>query len=99
MTCGIVPGGEAWCWGAGSALDPTGTQLCGDPRAPFPCTGTPVLVPGGHRFRSLSVGDATCGITLGGELYCWGENGRGQLGIGRPDLERTHIPQRVLDPL
>jgi alpha-tubulin suppressor-like RCC1 family protein len=40
-----------------------------------------------------------CAISNLDELYCWGANNHGQLGIGRPDVESTHIPQRVLDPL
>jgi alpha-tubulin suppressor-like RCC1 family protein len=99
MTCGITAGGAAWCWGAGSAIDPAATRPCGWERAPFPCTGAPVPIAGGHRFASLSVGEATCGITHEGALYCWGSNEGGQLGIGRPGIRHTHVPQRVLYPL
>jgi alpha-tubulin suppressor-like RCC1 family protein len=57
-----------------------------------PCSRRPSL-------KTLSVIEAACGVTLEGELYCWGGNSRGQLGIGRPGVESTHIPRRVLDPL
>lgn len=97
MGCGIVAGGEAYCWGDGAVIDPAAQDGCesGDS-----CPGTPVPVPGGHRFRSVSVSRlVACGVTLEGELYCWGENERGQLGIGRPDVDSTPVPQRVLDPI
>ncbi len=35
------------------------------------------------RFASLQLGTTcTCGITLGGDVYCWGDSRKGQLGIG-----------------
>ncbi len=36
-------------------------------------------------FRQVSVGAShTCGVTTDDRAYCWGSNGDGQLGIGRP---------------
>lgn len=33
------------------------------------------MVPGGHRFRLVSVGDGyLCGVTTTHEAYCWGSN-------------------------
>ena len=35
-------------------------------------------------FESVSIGTAhSCGLSRGGEIYCWGSNGFGQLGDGR----------------
>jgi alpha-tubulin suppressor-like RCC1 family protein len=39
-----------------------------------------------------------CGVTVEGELYCWGSNERGQFGIGQIEGE-TLEPVRVADPL
>jgi alpha-tubulin suppressor-like RCC1 family protein/predicted Ser/Thr protein kinase len=77
FTCALDAEGRALCWGDGSA-----GQL-GDGRT----TGrrTPVSVQGGDRlaFSSISAGSAhTCGVILGGETYCWGDNSAGQLGDG-----------------
>ncbi len=43
----------------------------------------PVEVPGGRRFRQLSVGRGyICGVTTLDIAFCWGDNEHGQLGTG-----------------
>ncbi|MBB6072448.1 hypothetical protein HKM21_23000 [Longimicrobium terrae] len=45
-------------------------------------------------FLSVSAGlGFTCGTTLDGAAYCWGENGSGQLGTG--DFDARAVPARV----
>lgn len=51
-------------------------------------------------WRVLSAGHRhTCGITLDGKLYCWGDNEHGQLGLAPgprvEGLRQTASPQRV----
>src|SRR5439155_26230226 len=72
-SCAVRAGdGAALCWGADS-LGQLGRGLTGAP-SDIP---TPVL--GGVAFRQLSTkGDFTCGVTTGGQVYCWGDNGSGQ---------------------
>ena len=76
-TCGLTTGGIAYCWGRndlGQLGDGTTTERL-----------TPVLVSGGLSFASLNAGGGqghTCGLTTGGEAYCWGRNFDGQLGDG-----------------
>ncbi len=45
-------------------------------------------------FAQVSAGDLhTCGVTTGGQLYCWGWNGAGQLGNGT--TENRALPTLV----
>ena len=64
--CAVTMDNDAYCWGSGTQLgDGTTEQAPGSP--------SPVLVSGGHKFTSLSVGEqATCGVTTDGAAYCWG---------------------------
>lgn len=99
--CALDLVGQAWCWGSEAwhlFKSEMATEPCGSPSI-LNCTSAPVKVPGGHRFRSFSESRTACAVTPEEELYCWGQNQHGQLGIGRPGIEGIHIPQRVLDPL
>ena len=79
---------RAFCWGSGTQepLTLARVYLLGDtvfssrtPRAVAPPLGATVAL----AFRSISAGDKhACGITTAGVAYCWGWNGRGQLGTG-----------------
>ncbi len=82
--CGLTGNGAAYCWGwnaegqLGTGSN-TGPELC----ASSPCSTRPVPVAGGLRFAGLSAsGQVTCGVTLSGTTYCWGDNRYGQLGNG-----------------
>jgi VCBS repeat-containing protein len=71
--CGIVSGGNAYCWGS----DNYG-QLGDD--ATLAYKPIPVLVAGGHTFTSIDAGgDHSCGTTSTA-TYCWGRDDKGQLG-------------------
>lgn len=76
-TCGIATNGGAWCWG----LDAHG-QLGGERLAAW--STTPIPVDGGRSdWAQLAAGDRhTCGITTGGQAFCWGDGAAGQLGNG-----------------
>ena len=89
--CGIVVGDDAYCWGRNNA-----GQL-GDGSTTAPAVLTAVAVSGGLKFQLLSSGGGdnskshTCGITLTGDAFCWGENGEGQLGNGSMTNSDTPI--------
>ena len=79
-TCGVTTDDIGYCWGVnddGRVGDgTTGTR------------GTPGAVEGNLRFRSISAGigevfTASCGITTGGLVYCWGYGVEGMMGDGR----------------
>lgn len=49
------------------------------------------------KFTSVTAGNAhTCGLTEEGEIYCWGSNKEGQLGIGSADDATHPKPLRIL---
>jgi alpha-tubulin suppressor-like RCC1 family protein len=79
FACALTTDGEPYCWG----INLPG-QLYTEDYVPF-ATGRPVPT---HldtdlRFDSLTVGgDHVCALTEQGVGYCWGGNGRGQLGDG-----------------
>jgi len=73
-SCGVTPGGAAYCWGENSGELGNGTNTD---------SPTPVAVSGGLTFASISAGFIeTCGVTTSGAAYCWGDNYSGQGGNG-----------------
>ena len=88
-TCGIVTGGQAYCWGvnvSGTVGDSTQTEFY----------ESPVAVSGGHTFKAISgADDHTCAISTAGAAYCWGVNNDGQ--IGNDSDFSSRVPALVLE--
>jgi alpha-tubulin suppressor-like RCC1 family protein len=85
-TCGVTPGGAAYCWG-NNAWGQLGVGT--SDTVPHPM---PVPVAGGLIFQSVSAGGGhTCGVTASGATYCWGGNGSGQLGDGTTTDRATPV--------
>jgi alpha-tubulin suppressor-like RCC1 family protein len=76
FTCVRKADFSVWCWGQNNS----GVLGPGVPLGNT--TATPQRIMNLGFVQDLSAGaDFACAITQG-EVYCWGENGRGQLGIG-----------------
>lgn len=87
-SCALKPDGRVWCWGAnvmGQLGDGSTTRKYHPVRAVL---GTTVAV-------ALELGfNHSCAIAAGGDVYCWGYNDHGQVGIGS-DGEDVLRPARV----
>ncbi|MFN2420841.1 MAG: RCC1 domain-containing protein [Gemmatimonadota bacterium] len=80
-TCGIATAGPAYCWGS----DLNGRLGNG---ATAGNQATPSLVAGGLTLAQLVAGTRhVCARESGGQGYCWGDDGFGQLGDGQPATE------------
>lgn len=87
-TCAVSEVGEVWCWGADfwGQVQPGGTSTA---------SATPVKVTGLPKVDRVAAGyDHTCARGVDGSVWCWGNNGDGQLGfgtVGDPDLGPTQV--------
>ncbi|MBU1536790.1 hypothetical protein KKF84_15805 [Myxococcota bacterium] len=87
--CALDTIGSAWCWGENSV----GQAVPGDST---PYVTAPVQIAG--PFSSISLGmDATCGLTQGGEILCWGADS--SLGISNPTEPVSVTPQERYNAL
>ncbi|HKR07894.1 MAG TPA: hypothetical protein VJS39_01780 [Gemmatimonadaceae bacterium] len=97
FTCALSISGDAWCWGglplpwtdAAAKLGILGNgSLSG--------SAVPVKVVGNHHFTEIAAGTrSACAITDDSDMYCWGDNTEGELGIGSYDDDGHPTPTRV----
>lgn len=102
QTCGIVASGAAYCWGDDSfgqlgVFSANLLERCAD--GTLACSTRPVAVVGRQQFTDVSTGfgSHTCGVTVRGNLYCWGLGISGQRGDGTLGGS-VSTPLRVLEP-
>jgi alpha-tubulin suppressor-like RCC1 family protein len=90
--CAIAASGAGYCWGSAADVGALGSGSDAD-------SNVPVAVAGGLSFRSISPGTYhTCGVTVAGAAYCWGNNSFwGELGIGQY-FPGSNIPVPVFSP-
>lgn len=90
--CGLTSEGSAYCWGSNASGQlgiGESAESCPVPSGAdsVPCSPIPIAVEGGHIFSEIAADyGATCGVTSGGEVYCWGSGRYGQIGPEPPDL-------------
>jgi hypothetical protein len=89
--CGQDVSGDLYCWGQNS------TGQLGIADTTITLADQPTLVPGGSAYTRYSAGQhSTCGLNAAGEIWCWGGNGYGELGLGfRGFLRRSFVPVKV----
>jgi alpha-tubulin suppressor-like RCC1 family protein len=92
-TCMHVDNGSVYCWGAGSELGDGSTVQRNAPTAPVTMTAL-----GAATFTQVaSAAGVHCGLSTAGEVWCWGFNQNGVLGIndGTSSTNRT-TPAKTL---
>ncbi|MBC8088115.1 MAG: hypothetical protein H7Z40_12675 [Phycisphaerae bacterium] len=73
--CALTGTGEAWCWGWNQEGQTGIGSISGTVLLPTP------VAAGALRFTQIAAGEShTCALTSAGAAYCWGGNGRGELG-------------------
>ncbi len=78
FACALTVSGTAYCWGPNTRRGVLGIRGSGSPTEPTE------PVEGDHEFTRLSLSPHhACGLKESGEVWCWGQNHFGQLGIGR----------------
>lgn len=90
-TCAIAVSGTSWCWGSnGAGQLGIGNNL--------PATAySPAEVTGDQTFTAVRGGPGNiCALTAGGQAWCWGDNSRGQIGIGGTSPLTQNSPAAVL---
>ncbi len=88
LTCAVRLDGTLWCWG----LNATG-QI-GDGTTVGKLAPVNVGALGSGVAEVMAGAGHTCARTLSGALWCWGDNGHGELGDGT--TIQKHAPQQVL---
>jgi alpha-tubulin suppressor-like RCC1 family protein len=87
QTCATRTDGTLWCWGFNAEAN-YGTGGV-DPDA-----SAPVQVGTASTWSSLAMGNgSSCAVNTTGNLYCWGANSQGQLGLN--DTTPRTLPTKV----
>jgi alpha-tubulin suppressor-like RCC1 family protein len=86
----VIAGTDLWCWG-GNLYGQIGA---GDYTPPAPEHLTPELVMSNVQFISAG-GFFNCAIDTSDQLWCWGDNASGHLGLGLGDTSNRNVPTMV----
>ncbi len=88
---GIDSNGQLWVWGDNSS------GQCGQNSTSTSAYSSPVLVVGGIFWQQIALGNSFClAMDVDGNLYSWGSNASGQLGLG--DTVSRSTPTLVTTP-
>lgn len=92
-TCAIDENHDLYCWGANAE----GQLAQNDPfSGPGVDHDRPVRVGADSDWQLVDAGQGhTCATRAPGDLWCWGRNSDGELGIGQGAPGQIRVPQRV----
>jgi alpha-tubulin suppressor-like RCC1 family protein len=97
QVCAILSDGDAACWGEngtgqlGDGIS-TGPETCPLGQETRSCSKIPVLVGDINDITQVAAGEFyTCALRSTQHVYCWGENGLGQLGDGSTTNSDTPV--------
>jgi hypothetical protein len=91
--CGVAQSGTAYCWGTNR------NGRFGSPPDINQIHRVPEPVPGGQRFTQLSMGqNHMCGVATDGNAWCWGSNGKGELGDGTTTASAVPVRVKLFAP-
>lgn len=94
-TCAVLDDGSLWCWGRGDGGQLGNGANVATNLAPVPVTG---FTAGGTPISAISVGGFhTCALRSDGTLWCWGNNGTGQLGNGTTSSSNIPVQATITD--
>jgi hypothetical protein len=91
--CAVVDSIEAWCWGD-NQLFQLGNGTAVSSSLAVQVTKT-YLMPHGDTSRILKIvigSNHTCVLRSDGRAYCWGDNSKGQLGVGDKFPHQVPVP-------
>jgi alpha-tubulin suppressor-like RCC1 family protein len=89
-TCGVRRNGKLYCWGTEA------NGQIGDGGTTDYAIATPRRIGTGEDWATVTAGLAhTCGIRTSGKLYCWGNDGNGEVGNGDGTYYAIPTPKRV----
>ncbi len=98
-TCGISEDGTSYCWGGNWHGQLGVGSFDGEPGASC-CRTAPAQVAGPTKFAQISAGGIhTCGLSTTGEVFCWGNENDGRLGVGSLEKRDRPSPAAVIGSL
>jgi alpha-tubulin suppressor-like RCC1 family protein len=90
-TCLRLSTGAVYCWGAANVLGDGSTTARSAPTAPVTTSAL-----GGATFVQLaSAVDAHCAVTTAGDVWCWGSNHNGVLGVNSTSSAARTTPVKT----
>ncbi|AKU94892.1 hypothetical protein AKJ09_01556 [Labilithrix luteola] len=91
-SCARTTNGRLYCWSRANTYGELGYE---DVAGVF----VPALVSSMENVVSVATGTgSTCALSTSGVVQCWGDNSKGQLGIGQHDSQRHPTPTAVAFP-